>query len=71
MILLTISTMRFPGPVKTLKKWNASEESRLRLLKPNHSVCPAHHVYDLGFSFFSFQRAIRPTPETLTTVWRG
>ncbi len=25
-------------------------------------------IYDLGFSFFSFQRARRPTPETLTTV---
>jgi hypothetical protein len=24
-------------------------------------------IYDLGFSFFSFQRARRPTPETLTT----
>ncbi len=27
-------------------------------------------VYDLGFSFFSFHNAIRPTPETLTTLKR-
>jgi hypothetical protein len=27
-------------------------------------------VYDLGFSFFSFHRADRPTPETLTTLNR-
>merc|ERR550525_1612097 len=27
-------------------------------------------VYDRGFSFFSFQRAKRPTPETLTTLNR-
>jgi len=27
-------------------------------------------VYDLGFSFFSFHRALKPTPETLTTLNR-
>lgn len=27
-------------------------------------------IYDLGFSFFSFHRASRPTPETLTTLKR-
>ena len=27
-------------------------------------------LYDLGFSFFSFHSAERPTPETLTTLKR-
>lgn len=27
-------------------------------------------LYERGFSFFSFQRALRPTPETLTTLKR-
>lgn len=27
-------------------------------------------IYDLGFSFFSFHSALRPTPETLTTLKR-
>ena len=27
-------------------------------------------VYERGFSFFSFHRALRPTPETLTTLNR-
>lgn len=27
-------------------------------------------LYDLGFSFFSFHRALKPTPETLTTLKR-
>jgi hypothetical protein len=29
-----------------------------------------HVVYDLGFSFFSFHSALRPTPDTLTTLNR-
>ena len=50
-----------------------------------HLSCPKKHkspskntifipcepfLYDLGFSFFSFHKADRPTPETLTTLKR-
>jgi hypothetical protein len=34
---------------------------------PNRAIFRAPRIYDLGFSFFSFQRASKPTPETLTT----
>lgn len=33
-------------------------------------VTKTYSVYDLGFSFFSFHSADRPTPETLTTLNR-
>jgi len=45
------------------------QSTRLRVPKRDpRSSSPG--AYDLGFSFFSFHRASRPTPETLTTLNR-
>ena len=65
---------------------DSNRSSRLQLQNPSHikpmhrkrtpiSQCemiPSSKpmLYDLGFSFFSFQRALNPTPETLTTLKR-
>jgi len=65
---------------------DSNRSSRLQLHNPSHikpmyrkrtpiSQCemiPSSEpiLYDLGFSFFSFQRALNPTPETLTTLKR-
>jgi hypothetical protein len=45
--------------------WRASLSVRIF-----SNSCTQVVVYDLGFSFFSFHRADRPTPETLTTLNR-
>lgn len=46
-----------------IRSWRASLDVRTL-------DCSRRAVYDLGFSFFSFHRADRPTPETLTTLKR-
>jgi hypothetical protein len=46
-----------------IRSWRASLDVRIL-------DCSRRAVYDLGFSFFSFHRADRPTPETLTTLKR-
>jgi hypothetical protein len=49
--------------VSIIRSWRASLDVRTL-------GCSRRVVYDLGFSFFSFHRADRPTPETLTTLKR-
>jgi hypothetical protein len=45
-------------------------ESNRDIFFHHHHCSSRRDVYDLGFSFFSFHRADRPTPETLTTLKR-
>ena len=39
-------------------------------LKSSDTSSPHELLYDRGFSFFSFHNAVKPTPETLTTLKR-
>jgi hypothetical protein len=52
------------GSIKRCSWWASLS---VRILS---NSCRRIVVYDLGFSFFSFHRADRPTPETLTTLNR-
>ena len=49
---------------------NVRGESNRDIFFHHHHCSSRRDVYDLGFSFFSFHRANRPTPETLTTLKR-
>lgn len=44
--------------------------SSLAVARPQLPTSYWRDVYDLGFSFFSFHNADRPTPDTLTTLKR-
>jgi hypothetical protein len=53
-------------PVVSQAAWSSVSRARDR----NTVIHALSFLYERGFSFFSFHRAERPTPETLTTLKR-